>query len=219
MSKKILFSLMAIILAVGLVGAGAFAYFSDTETSTGNTFTAGTLDLLVTTSGACSDVGKITVNEQGDGLNDSVVFANLAPGDSGSITWTITNTGTLPGMVMIHRTLSNDVDGVDTEPELLVDLTPGAAGELDNNMWLISTVTIDGVSTFVYEGNPWYANWMSLEATYGPEQFDNLPKLLPANSVLVVTYNWSIPTTVDDVIQGDTFTLNLEMTLDQVGAS
>jgi len=28
-----------------LIGAGTVAYFSDTETSTGNTFTAGTLDL------------------------------------------------------------------------------------------------------------------------------------------------------------------------------
>jgi hypothetical protein len=57
---------------------------------------------------------------------------------------------------------------------------------------------------------------MSLEGTYGPDQFDNLPKPLPAGSVLVVTYNWSIPTTVGNIIQGDTFTLNLTMSLDQI---
>ena len=45
--RKILFSLMTLVLVVGMVGAGAFAYFNDTETSTGNTFTAGTLDLQV----------------------------------------------------------------------------------------------------------------------------------------------------------------------------
>jgi len=213
--KKILFSLMAILLAVGLVGAGAFAYFSDTETSTGNTFTAGALDLVVVTTGACSNAGKITVNEQGDGFNDDVVFTDLAPGDSGSITWTITNTGSLPGMVMIHRTMSNDVDGVNTEPELALE--PGATastpGELDDNMWLSSTVTIDGTTTFT--PTP-YENWMSLEGTYSSDQFDNLPKPLPAGSVLVVTYNWSIDSGVGNIIQGDTFTLNLEMTLDQI---
>lgn len=42
--KKILFSVMAVVLCLGLMG-GAFAYFSDTETSSGNTFTAGTIDL------------------------------------------------------------------------------------------------------------------------------------------------------------------------------
>lgn len=41
--KKILLSALAIILAMGLMGS-AFAYFSDTESSTGNTFTAATLD-------------------------------------------------------------------------------------------------------------------------------------------------------------------------------
>lgn len=43
--RKILFSLMTLVLVVGLVGGGAFAYFSDTEESKGNTFTAGTIDL------------------------------------------------------------------------------------------------------------------------------------------------------------------------------
>jgi len=45
--KKILFTVMSLALVIGLVSAGAFAYFSDTETSTGNSFTAGTLDLEI----------------------------------------------------------------------------------------------------------------------------------------------------------------------------
>ncbi len=42
--KKIIAVLMAVGLALGAVGT-SFAFFEDTETSTGNIFTAGTLDL------------------------------------------------------------------------------------------------------------------------------------------------------------------------------
>ena len=45
--KKILISLMTLVLVVGMAGAGAFAYFSDVETSQGNTFTAGTLNMEI----------------------------------------------------------------------------------------------------------------------------------------------------------------------------
>jgi len=40
--KPTLFSLMALAAVLSLAGAGSFAYFSDIETSTGNTFSAGT---------------------------------------------------------------------------------------------------------------------------------------------------------------------------------
>jgi len=43
--KKILGLTIAIVLITGLVAVGTFAYFSDTETVTGNSFTAGTIDL------------------------------------------------------------------------------------------------------------------------------------------------------------------------------
>lgn len=43
-------SILAIGIAAAMLGAGTFAYFSDTETSSGNTFTAGTIDLTLTES-------------------------------------------------------------------------------------------------------------------------------------------------------------------------
>jgi len=42
-----LLGMMVIGLVAALAGAGIYAYFSDTETSTGNTFTAGTMNLLL----------------------------------------------------------------------------------------------------------------------------------------------------------------------------
>ena len=40
MAKKILLTLIAAVVALGVMG-GALAYFSDVEISTGNTFSAG----------------------------------------------------------------------------------------------------------------------------------------------------------------------------------
>ena len=46
--KKILISLSVIGAVAAIAVGGTIAYFSDTETSTGNTFTAGTIDIAVT---------------------------------------------------------------------------------------------------------------------------------------------------------------------------
>jgi predicted ribosomally synthesized peptide with SipW-like signal peptide len=40
--KRVLFTLMMLAAVLSVAGAGSLAYFSDTETSSGNTFTAGT---------------------------------------------------------------------------------------------------------------------------------------------------------------------------------
>ena len=47
MKKQILFSLITISIGALFLSASTFAYFSDIETSTGNTFTAGTIDFSV----------------------------------------------------------------------------------------------------------------------------------------------------------------------------
>jgi predicted ribosomally synthesized peptide with SipW-like signal peptide len=71
--KKILFSLIALVMVIGLAG-GVFAYFSDVEKSTNNEIGAKTLD--------------IQIGDNNEGYNDSGVTAsfsspsNLAPGES-----------------------------------------------------------------------------------------------------------------------------------------
>lgn len=97
MSKKILIGLMTLVLALGLTGAGAFAVFSDTETSEDNTFTAGTLQLDV---------------EKGSEEVKTHTFENIKPGDSAGwegvtspwqpgLSWTVENIGSLPGTLTV----------------------------------------------------------------------------------------------------------------------
>lgn len=74
-----------IALAVAAVSGGTFAYFSDTETSTANTFTSGTLDMVL--SGGTQSVDSV--------IGTWVSPANWLPGQSFSATLQFTNVGSI----------------------------------------------------------------------------------------------------------------------------
>jgi predicted ribosomally synthesized peptide with SipW-like signal peptide len=98
--KKIILSL-AVIAVVAVVAVGATrAFFSDTLTSTGNTFTAGTIDIAV------GESGFVPVN-----------LIDMKPSQVAYSNFTVQNTGTNP--VNVTKTLQNIVtseNGVN-EPE------------------------------------------------------------------------------------------------------
>jgi spore coat-associated protein N len=132
--KKLLISLMSMVMVIAMVGGGAFAYFSDTETSTGNSFTAGTLNL--------------TVNAF-DGVDNAkqFVLTDLKPTDSGTITYALVNTGSLAGYLDVTAVVNNK-PGLTPESE---GVAPSAdLGELGANIDL--TVTMSGSATPVYTG-------------------------------------------------------------------
>jgi predicted ribosomally synthesized peptide with SipW-like signal peptide len=79
MNKKILASIFVIGILALAMGWGTYSWFSDTETSTSNTFTAGTLDISL-----------------GESETTEISIGNMAPGDvTGDWVITITNGGTL----------------------------------------------------------------------------------------------------------------------------
>ena len=83
--KKILGLTIAFMLLIGMGGIGTWAYFQDTETSTGNVFAAGTLDLKT------NDV---------DGVTQTLYASNLKPGDSVPGSITLKNTGSVAGSTL-----------------------------------------------------------------------------------------------------------------------
>lgn len=118
MTRKIMVSLLVIAVTAVMVGAGTFAYFSDTETSTGNTFTAGTLNLQVGNS---------------DPTGEAISIANRKPTDTGNAaTWLVENTGSLAGDLAIAIGAVVNNENVLTEPEAEAgDTTSGVTeGEL-----------------------------------------------------------------------------------------
>ena len=86
--NKILISLLVIGVVGGIVAGVTTAYFSDTETSVGNTFTAGTLDLKIDNTsylnGEPSNSTTWTLRDIDNELFFS--FGDLKPGDEGEDT-------------------------------------------------------------------------------------------------------------------------------------
>jgi predicted ribosomally synthesized peptide with SipW-like signal peptide len=152
MNKKIALSSLSIMAALALIGGATFAFFSDTETSTGNTFTAGSLDLqignesyynLVAQDGAN---GTANTSWELDDLTDQLFFnfLDVKPGDLGEDTISVAVDDNPAWSCANVQITSNSDNGI-TEPEDEADGTPNntadgtadgdLAGELNFVFW------------------------------------------------------------------------------------
>ncbi|WP_148305910.1 TasA family protein [Geoglobus acetivorans] len=183
---------------VGLViGAGTFAYFSDTETSSGNQITAGTLELKL-----------------GDGANTwyddpnipSYTVTNVYPGWSDWLDFYAKNFGSIDGDLYMKVTYTEST-GDNTEAEGSPD-----DAVLDDNLCV--AVTLDGTSfdLSTYDTNS--DGCVSLSEI--ANQYILLGDLTGGNS-MHIKIDVNIPTTVGNEIQGDTVTVNVEFKLMQDG--
>ncbi|MBP6993774.1 SipW-dependent-type signal peptide-containing protein [Candidatus Woesebacteria bacterium] len=125
------------IALIAVVGGGAlvatYAYFTAQRTTSVNKFTTGTLDLDVSANGNKLEPFVIdNIGEEGD--------------ISGSKTWTVKNTGTLPGRFLLRlQNVVNEENGCNDQ-EKAVDPNcedPGKVGDLGNVITL--KVGLDGV--------------------------------------------------------------------------
>ncbi len=157
--KKIAMSLGMIAFVGAVVAGSTGAFFSDVETSTGNTFTAGALDLKVDSQ--CHyyqnniDVGCSNPGEEGPvafgawaetdlipGVHKFFAFGDIKPGDRGENTISLhVYDNDAWGGFWVTRASSTDLDNTCTEPEGGAELmgassTPGCDvdGELDDAM-------------------------------------------------------------------------------------
>ena len=129
--KKILMS-VAMLAFVGVTVAGLTgAFFSDTETSTGNTFTAGAIDLGIDNesyyNGVYNEGTSWLMTCDLDDANGPYLFFNfrdLKPGDWGEDTISL-HVDNNPAWVCAEVTLTSDEENKITEPEMdLSDTAP-----------------------------------------------------------------------------------------------
>ncbi|MFA4998514.1 MAG: TasA family protein [Candidatus Paceibacterota bacterium] len=194
--KKILISL-AVIGIVGVVAiGGTIAYFSDTETSAGNTFTAGTLDLKVD--------GK-----DGSQVTTKYTLSNWKPGNNQMVGQvTLKNTGSLPGKYWVEiKNVVNNENGCN-DPEIKAGDNCGATeGELGSK---ISGYFQENVS-------PWRHLNPSITSIDASQNIRMDGRILASNEqVPIVLYAKWLSTASDNKAQGDNVSFDLVFHLDQV---
>lgn len=193
------------VLMLALLIGGLYGYFDDTETSTGNVFTAGTLNLVPSTNGT-GPVGKYTVTAGGDGINGNVVFDRIAPGDNGTITWTLTNTGNIDGTLSMVSAVTFG-EGVITEPESTV---PGNNGGGNGDLDQYVGVKLQRDGTYILGDAGTWGSFANLQATLNAES-----QSLVAGGTITYVFTWNIDSSVGNIIQGDTANIDITFALAQ----
>ena len=199
---------MTIALVSALIGGSIYAYFSDVETSTGNTFTAGTLDLIV------SDDDPLTVHFE---------VTDTYGGASGSDDWLLRNDGSIAGSLDITFSSIVDAENGVNEPEDAdpgedgTVALPGVDGELAEVLALLIYIDENNDDTYValddtliYDG---FVK-LGLEA----EQLSNyaMAANYGSGNDKAVRIEWSIDSGVGNKIQSDSAGFDIEFQLLQI---
>ena len=237
--KKILVS-FSIIAAVAAVVIGATtAFFNDTETSTGNTFSAGAIDLQIDSNATYN--GDAVSSATWD-LRDLVPtadkffnFSDIKPGDSGedTISLHVTNNDAW-ACLNIVPTKNDDVSS--NEPELA---SPDVAntdsiydGELAQNMvFTIWADTCADTGRRATVGDNIYQADCDRLLSEGPAPITPSAYALATPALNIFTnqtadpldgslihylgFGWSIPTTVGNVIQTDSYQADISFYVEQ----
>ena len=204
--KKILGLAVAALLIIGMVGGGTWAYFSDTESSTNNSLTAGTLDLNI-------DGDNIAVTT----FSESAV----APGDIGNGISTLANVGSMDGELDIQFSAINNTPGAGGgEYE-------GGSGELGANAEIAVLVDVD-------QSTQWSSGDIGLKAdgttysfptaldyatidSYGSVSWDAV-ETMATSAADGFKIEWRVPTSAGNDIQGDSVSFDVTFTLEQAAA-
>jgi predicted ribosomally synthesized peptide with SipW-like signal peptide len=137
MNTKILASLVIIGLVASTIGFGTYAFFSDVEKSTGNTFTAGKIDLKVDLDRDGSH--KWDLKDLVPATDKFFTYTDVKPGDDGEMTISL-HVYDNPANLCFYITPNLDSDNGCNEPELKAETDCGAHitprtvddGELDD---------------------------------------------------------------------------------------
>ncbi len=199
--RNILMSVLIIGIVLAMMGAGTFSYFSDVETSKGNTFSAGVLDLNV------------------DGKNENVVrftVSNMRPGNQPRGHWNLSNVGTIDGYLDLEDiTVTSYENGCLDPEEDAGDTTGGNPGEGNGELQDLVNVRL-----FVdYDRDGWIDHE---DKVFYNGKVGDLPSSIDLNEPIKASESiwisaifdwWSTPN--DDIAQTDSFVLDITFELAQ----
>ena len=206
-NRKIFLSGMSILSALILMGAGAYAFFSSSATSSDNTFASGTLNLFLDDANESAADNSVTI---------SISASNFAPGASTSGFISLHNPGTLPiaevEMTMdtaetLDPSANSDMRDVLNLTVLLDDTTPDSACSGGTNL----TSAID---TQVGNGS---GQLTLAESDDGTDQFDAFltGTGLAASATRNVCFTVTFDSGASNIYQGDAVNTTITFTANQ----
>ena len=213
MGKKILIGLSIIGIVSAVVIGATMAYFKDTETSTGNTFTAGSIDLKIDykcDDGACD----VPLKDLGAGDNffgRTAKYCDIKPGDTGEVTisWHV-NDNEAWGRLRIDDI--QDWEYGCTEPEADIDTTcdtPGQGeGELSKNINF--TAWIDDGDNILEDDEQILVQNKPLEDIVAEGGIKLPDKLIPCTTYYL-GLRWNVPADAGNIIQTDSLVISIIM--------
>ncbi len=220
--KKILISLSIIGVVGAIAVGGTIAYFSDTETSTGNTFTAGTIDIAI---------------DGSNPWNKNYTIGDLKPGETGYINFDITNVGKNPVNVSKNVGYFQESTGTVSEPECTDQSgwwdNPGGGcnwnwnNQNHQDLNNVQTQIKYDLSVKVYssqgEGNLiWWqdiytdAEGQTLSTVYPSNTTYVALGMIPVGGHMKVTQSYHFSSQAGNAYQGDTLSFNITIKGEQL---
>ena len=214
---------LAALLTVSMVAGGVWAYFSDVETSASNILLAGTLDLSPSTNGNSSS-GNYTVTPGGDQVNGKVVFQKIAPGETGNMTWVLTDSGSIAGTLVLASNVTFTLGSASEIKTAAGDTRADSNGFLDEYVGVklrrgIGTDQANAMANLTYllgsAGS--YAAFSGLQAALNSAGASMAAS--GGNDTIVYVFNWEVGSlfggTNQNIIQGDGAQIDITFTLNQ----
>ena len=221
--KRIIGLTVATILTVSMVAGGVWAYFSDIQTSGNNVLLAGTLDLSPSTNGTSSS-GNYTVTQGGDQVNGNVFFRKLKPGETGNITWVLTDNGTIAGTLVVSSNVTFNENGTNEIEAAVPGNNGGGDGDLDQYVGVklqrgVGTNQAGAIANFTYilgsAGS--YAAMSGLQAVLNGNSVAVAAS--GGNDTVVYKLSWDLNSLFGgvnpNIVQGDTAQIDITFTLNQ----
>lgn len=206
MNKRIILALGMIVFVAAVLISSTGAFFSDTESSTGNVFTAGAIDLKIdstaTYNGNAVESATWTERDLNPTADKFFNFNDIKPGDHGTNTVSVHVINNDAWVCAYVTGLTENENGIN-EPESEVDSTP-ETGELRQNMsWVIwrdtngNGVQDVGEGTLT-SGQPNNGVLALYDSTTGTP--------LSASTTGYIGVAWTLPASVGNEVQTDSMT-------------
>ena len=213
--SRILVSLGIIGVVSAIVIGGTISYFSDTETSTGNTFTAGVIDISI---------------DGENPWNKTFTMADMKPCYTDYITFRIENDKSGANPVDIYKkiTITQEDTGTLTEPECEAEGGQWSSSTCSGDNWNpkddLSSVIWYDLSVEVYDSNNnkiWHqviytdGDQKSIDEIYGNNGEVYLG-MIPAHGYMIVKQSYHLDSDAGNEYQGDRMIFDIQVRGEQL---